>query len=186
MSTILEPGQIEASAVMPPFLHLPPANLFELRAARLEHLAEGNALGQYLKLVARLCRVQQRLVDNPPGGLPVAEERQRLCISHGLPPLAADSLVREGSWLVWLQALLGHFSEETTGPLGEALHVLRNSGDNQRKGWGIALLAGQYDAVPAALVPFIGAALQAAWSSWLLALPAPELKPGDSLAQCSG
>ena len=45
MSTILEPGQIEASAVMPPFLHLPPANLFALRAVRLEYLAEGNALG---------------------------------------------------------------------------------------------------------------------------------------------
>ena len=45
MSTILEPGQIEASAVMPPFLHLPPANLFEVRAARLDTLAQGNALG---------------------------------------------------------------------------------------------------------------------------------------------
>ncbi|MFJ4260396.1 formate dehydrogenase accessory protein FdhE [Pseudomonas monteilii] len=184
MSTILEPGQIEASAVMPPFLHLPPANLFDVRAARLEQLAEGNALGDYLRLVARLCRVQQQLVDNPPAGVPVAEERQRLCISHGLPPLAADSLVREGPWLVWLQALLEHFNGETRGPLGEALQVLRGSDDNQRKGWGIALLAGQYDAVPAALVPFLGAALQAAWSSWLLALPTPELKPAGSLAQC--
>jgi len=116
--------------------------------------------------------------------MPVAEERQRLCISHGLPPLAADSLVREGPWLVWLQALLEHFSGATGGPLGEALQVLRGSDDHQRKGWGIALLAGQYDAVPAALVPFLGAALQAAWSSWLLALPAPELKPAGSLAQC--
>ena len=184
MSTILEPGQIEASAVMPPFLHLPPANLFDVRAARLDQLAEGNALGDYLRLVARLCRVQQQLVDNPPAGVPVAEERQRLCISHGLPPLAADSLVREGPWLVWLQALLEHFNGETSGPLGEALQVLRGSDDNQRKGWGIALLAGQYDAVPAALVPFLGAALQAAWSSWLLALPTPELKPAGSLAQC--
>ncbi|WP_085626156.1 MULTISPECIES: formate dehydrogenase accessory protein FdhE [unclassified Pseudomonas] len=184
MSTILEPGQIEASAVMPPFLHLPPANLFELRAARLEQLAEGNALGEYLKLVARLCRVQQQLVDNPPTCMPVAEARQRLCISHGLPPLAADSLVREGPWLVWLQALLEHFNAQTSGPLGEALLALRGSDDNQRKGWGIALLAGQYDAVPAALVPFIGAALQAAWSSWLLALPASELKPAGGLAQC--
>ncbi|MGE8051538.1 formate dehydrogenase accessory protein FdhE [Pseudomonas monteilii] len=184
MSTILEPGQIEASAVMPPFLHLPPANLFEVRAARLEQLAEGNALGDYLRLVARLCRVQQQLVDNPPAGVPVAEERQRLCISHGLPPLAADSLVREGPWLVWLQAFLEHFNGETSGPLGEALQVLRGSDDNQHKGWGIALLAGQYDAVPAALVPFLGAALQAAWSSWLLALPTPELKPAGSLAQC--
>ncbi|EPJ2807293.1 formate dehydrogenase accessory protein FdhE [Pseudomonas putida] len=184
MSTILEPGQIEASAVTPPFLHLPPVNLFELRALRLEHLVEGNALGDYLKLVARLCRIQQQLVDNPPGGMPVAEERQRLCISHGLPPLAADSLVREGPWLVWLQALLQPLSGETSGPLGEALQVLRGSDDDQRKGWGIALLAGQYDAVPAALVPFLGAALQAAWSSWLLALPTPELKPAGSLAQC--
>jgi len=184
LSTILEPGQIEASAVMPPFLHLPPANLFERRAVRLEQLAEGNAFGDYLQLIARLCRIQQQLVDNPPGSLPVAEERQRLCISHGLPPLAADSLVREGPWLVWLQALLEQLRGEATGPLEEALQVLRGSDDNQRKGWGTALLAGQYDAVPAALVPFLGAALQAAWSSWLLALPTPELKPAGSLAQC--
>lgn len=184
MSTILEPGQIEASAVTPPFLNLPPANLFERRAERLEQLAEGNALGQYLMLIARLCRIQQQLVDNPPSALPVAGERQRLCISHGLPPLAADSLVREGPWLTWLQALLEHFDGVSDGALGEALRTLRESDDSQRKGWAIALLAGQYDAVPAALVPFIGAALQAAWSHWLLTLPEPELKPADSLAQC--
>ncbi|WP_273824160.1 formate dehydrogenase accessory protein FdhE [Pseudomonas asplenii] len=184
MSTLLEPGQIEASAVAPPFLHLPPANLFELRAARLEQLAEGHALGDYLHLVAQLCRVQQQLIDNPPGGLPVAEERQRLCISHGLPPLAADSLVREGPWLAWLQALLDGLDAPVTGALAEALDSLRGSDDNQRKGWGIALLGGQYDAVPAALVPFLGAALQAAWASWLLALPSQELKPAGSLAQC--
>ncbi|QCI10443.1 formate dehydrogenase accessory protein FdhE [Pseudomonas putida] len=184
MSTILEPGQIEASAVMPPFLHLPPRNLFERRAERLAQLAEGNALGDYLRLVARLCRLQQQLVDNPPSGLPVAEERQRLCISHGLPPLAADSLVREGPWLPWLQVLLEGFDEANDGPLGKAVQTLRDSAESQRKGWGIALLAGQYDAVPAALVPFLGAALQAAWSSWLLALPEAELKPAGSLAQC--
>ncbi|MBK4999879.1 formate dehydrogenase accessory protein FdhE [Pseudomonas sp. S31] len=184
MSTILEPGQIEASAVMPTFLHLPPHNLFERRAERLGQLAEGNPLGDYLRWVARLCRLQQQLVDNPPSGLPVAEERQRLCISHGLPPLAADSLVREGPWLVWLQALLEGFDGPAEGPLGEAVQTLRGAAEGQRKGWGIALLAGQYDAVPAALVPFIGAALQAAWSSWLLALPEAELKPAGSLAQC--
>ncbi|WAB98624.1 formate dehydrogenase accessory protein FdhE [Pseudomonas putida] len=184
MSTILEPGQIEASAVMPPFLHLPPANLFELRAVRLEQLAAGHALGDYLRLVARLCRIQQQLVDNPPGALPVADDRQRLCISHGLPPLAADGLVREGPWLVWLQALLDRFDDEADGPLAAALQALRGSDDRQRKGWGAALLAGQYDAVPVALVPFLGAALQAAWSSWLLELPSPELKPSGSQAQC--
>lgn len=184
LSTILEPGQIEASAVMPPFLHLPPANLFELRAVRLEQLAAGHALGDYLRLIARLCRIQQQLVDNPPGGLPVADDRQRLCISHGLPPLAADGLVREGAWVAWLQALLDRYDDEANGPLAAALQALRGSDDSQRKGWGSALLAGQYDAVPVALVPFLGAALQAAWSSWLLALPSHELKPSGSQAQC--
>ncbi|MDF0731318.1 formate dehydrogenase accessory protein FdhE [Pseudomonas entomophila] len=184
MSTILEPGQIEASAVTPPFLHLPPVNLFSLRAERLGRLAEGHALGDYLRLVAALCQVQQQLLDDPPGGVPVAEQRQRLCISHGLPPLAADSLVREGPWLVWLQALLERFPTPAAGPLAEAVQVLRGADEAQRKGWGIALLGGQYDAVPAALVPFIGAALQAAWASWLQAVPSEELKPASSLAQC--
>lgn len=184
MSTVLEPGQIEASAVMPPFLHLPPGHLFDVRAARLERLAQGHAMGDYLLLIARLCRIQQQLVDNPPSALPVAEDRQRLCISHGLPPLAADSLVREGAWLVWLQALLDQFDESGQGPLHDALHRLRISDDTQRKGWAIALLSGLYDAVPPALVPFVGAALQAAWSSWLLALPSTELKAATSLAQC--
>ncbi|MCO7633284.1 formate dehydrogenase accessory protein FdhE [Pseudomonas guariconensis] len=184
MSTLLEPGQIEASASAPPFLHLPPATLFDVRAARLEQLAEGHVLGDYLRLIARLCRIQQQLLAQPPSELPVAEERQRLCLSHGLPPLAADSLVREGPWLAWLQALLERFDDAPTGPLGQALEQLRQSDESQRKGWGIALLGGQYDAVPAALVPFIGAALQAAWSHWLLSLPGPELKPTGSLAQC--
>ncbi|MDR6711828.1 FdhE protein [Pseudomonas hunanensis] len=184
MSTILEPGQIEAAATAPPFIHLPGTDVFAVRAARLEQLAEGHALGDYLRLIARLCRVQQQLLEQPPSGLPMAAERQRLCISHGLPPLAADSLVREGPWLDWLQALLDRFETQAEGPLGEALSCLRQSDQAQRKGWGIALLGGQYDAVPAALVPFIGAALQAAWSHWLFSLPSQDLKPVDSLAQC--
>ncbi|EKT4524049.1 formate dehydrogenase accessory protein FdhE [Pseudomonas putida] len=184
MSTILEPGQIEAAATAPPFLHLPSSELFQLRAERLEHLAERHALSDYLRLAARLCRVQQYLLAQPPTSMPVAEERRRLCLSHGLPPLAADSLVREGPWLPWLDALLEHFQNEPSGALADAVRTLGNSDQTQRKGWAIALLGGQYDAVPAAMVPFIGAALQAAWSHWLLSLPEPELKPGGSLSQC--
>lgn len=184
MSTILEPGQIEASATAPPFLHLPPANLFAVRAARLEQLAQGHALGAYLGLIAQLCTAQQQLLARPPSAMPVAEERQRLCISHGLPPLAADSLVREGPWLAWLQALLDTFNAPAEGSLAQALSHLRQSDEPQRRGWGIALLSGQYDAVPAAFVPFIGAALQAAWAHWLHSLPTEGLTTTDSLAQC--
>ena len=40
--TILEPGQIEAAASKPPFLNLPPRDLFALRGQRLSKLAEGS------------------------------------------------------------------------------------------------------------------------------------------------
>ena len=159
-------------------------NVFALRAARLERLAEGNALGDYLRLIAELCRTQQSLLDQPPASLPVEAERQRLCLEHGLPPLAADSLVREGHWLVYLDALLQRFPVPAGAELVAAVNALRDANADQRKLWGIALLTGQYSAVPAAVVPFLGAALQAAWSHWLLSLPSAELKAADSLCQC--
>lgn len=184
MSTILEPGQIEASASAPPFLYLPPPNLFGLRAARLEQLLSGHPLADYLALIAGLCRVQQDLLDQPPSAPALDPERLLLCQQHGLPPLAADSLVRDDSWQLWLEALLARYPAPLQPPVQKALATLGSANAGQRKAWAIALLSGQYAGVPAALVPFLGAALQAAWSHWLLSMPTADLKPGDSLGQC--
>jgi FdhE protein len=184
LSTILEPGQIEASASTPPFLRLPPHNLFTLRAVRLERLASGHPLADYLHLVAGLCHLQQSLLDEPPLAQAPAPERLLLCQEHGLPPLAADSLVREDGWLPYLDVLLRRYQAPPRSAVKSAVATLHNASVGQRKVWAIALLSGQYAGLPAALVPFLGAALQAAWSHWLLSLPACELKPCASLAQC--
>ncbi|MDO8712009.1 MULTISPECIES: formate dehydrogenase accessory protein FdhE [Pseudomonas] len=184
MATILEPGEIEAAAGSPPFLHLPPNNLFALRALRLEKLADGHPLADYLRLVADLCRVQQDLLDNPPDSAPLDPERLRMCQQHGLPPFAADSLVREDTWLAYLDALLQRYSPPPDSAVEKAIASLRNANSGQRKAWAIALVSGQYSLLPAALVPFLGAALQAAFSHWLLHTPKLALKPGDSLNQC--
>jgi FdhE protein len=37
-----------------------------LRALRLERLAQGHPLAEYLRLIAGLCRAQQQLMDDPP------------------------------------------------------------------------------------------------------------------------
>jgi len=184
LSTILEPGQIEASASSPPFLHLPPHNLFTLRAARLERLAGGHAMADYLMLIAGLCHVQQSLLDQPPAAPTLDPERLLLCQQHGLPPLAADSLVREDGWQPYLDALLQRYQALSMPLVQQAMDTLRNASAGQRKAWAIALLSGQYAGLPAALVPFLGAALQAAWSHWLLNMSTSDLKPGDSLSQC--
>ncbi|WP_085634053.1 MULTISPECIES: formate dehydrogenase accessory protein FdhE [unclassified Pseudomonas] len=184
MPTILEPGEIEAAAGSPPFLHLPPRDLFTLRALRLEHLAEGHPLAAYLRLIAGLCRVQQQVLDDPP--LAVAPDAQRLetCHQHGLPPFAADTLIREDAWQAYLDALLQRYDAPEQAAVVESVTTLRTASPGQRRAWAVALVSGQYSLVPAALVPFLGAALQAAWSHWLLSVPNLRLTPGDSLSQC--
>ncbi|MHC8401106.1 formate dehydrogenase accessory protein FdhE [Pseudomonas sp. MDT1-17] len=184
MATILEPGEIEAAASSPPFLYLPPKNLFTLRALRLERLAAGHPLADYLRLVAGLCHVQQRLMDDPPVTAMPDAERLRVCQQQGLPPFAADSLVREGNWLPYLEALLQRYLLPPQPAVEKAVATLRSANAGQLKAWAIALVSGQFALLPAAVVPFLGAALQVAWSHWLLSTPDLVLKPGDSLSQC--
>jgi FdhE protein len=184
LATILEPGEIEAAASSPPFLHLPPNNLFTLRALRLERLVDGHPMADYLRLVTGLCHVQQRLLDDPPVTAMPDPERRRVCQQHGLPLFAADSLVREDHWLPYLEALLQRYQPPPQPAVEKAVATLRSANVGQRKAWAIALVSGQFALLPAAVVPFLGAALQVAWSHWLLSTPDLALKPGDSLSQC--
>ncbi|MCU0070465.1 formate dehydrogenase accessory protein FdhE [Pseudomonas koreensis] len=184
MPTILEPGEIEAAASSPPFLHLPPHNLFTLRAQRLEHLADGHPLADYLHLIAGLCHVQQQILDDPPSTAPLDEQRLEVCRQHGMPPFAADTLIREDTWQLYLEALLQRYLAPEQPAVVEAVTTLRIASPGQLRAWAVALVSGQYSLVPAALVPFLGAALQAAWSHWLLSAPSLQLTPGDSLSQC--
>jgi FdhE protein len=189
LATILEPGQIEAAAGSPPFLHLPPHNLFSLRAERLEYLAQGHQdlrhpLADYLQLLAGVCRAQQQVLDDPPLGEPLDRQRIELCLQHGLPPFAADSLSREDDWQAYFDAFLQRYTAPEQPAVAEALDTLRQAGSGQRRAWAVALVSGQYSLVPAALVPFLGAALQTTWSHWLLSTPNLQLTQGPRLSQC--
>src|SRR5512143_3704513 len=97
-TTLLQPGQIEAAAGDIPELRLPPADLFLMRARRLEQLAEGHTLGDYLRFVARLARAQHdRLAGEPAAVLPAAE-RLAQCREYGMPPLAPAGLAWPRGW----------------------------------------------------------------------------------------
>lgn len=182
--TILEPGQIEAAASKPPFLNLPPRELFILRAERLDKLAVDHPLGDYLRLLADVCRAQQQVLDNPPT-LPVLDaHRTRECLTHGVPPLAADTLVREDAWLAVLDAWLDAFGTPDNPAVAAALEQLRDADAGQRKAWAVALISGQYDSLPAALVPFLGAALQVAWTHQALSLDPSAVREREDQTHC--
>jgi FdhE protein len=167
---LLEPGQIEAAAERPPFIHLPPHNLFALRASQFDALANDHPLGDYLRLLAGVCRAQQQVLDQPPTVPELSERRIRESLAHGLPPLSADTLVRENGWQAFLDAWLDQFYTADNPLVRAALARLHRADEPQRRAWAVALLAGQYEGVPAELVPFLGAGLQVAWSHWLFGL----------------
>jgi FdhE protein len=143
-----------------------------LRALRLERLAEGHPLAEYLRLIAGLCHAQQRLMDDPPDAAVPDPQRVQRCLEHGLPPFAADSLVREDAWLPWLHGLLQGYQPAAQSAVEQAVrHCATPAPGSSRSGrWRWSAVS---SLLPAALVPFLGAALQAAWSHWLLTTPDP-------------
>ncbi len=65
MQRVLDPAQIEAFAQRTiPRIRLPdPSTVFAARAARLRHLSEGHAVGDYLRLMAAVADAQQSALD---------------------------------------------------------------------------------------------------------------------------
>lgn len=181
---ILERGEIESSANIPPFLNPPTQSLFKRRAERLKSLAQGHPLSGYLLLMAQLCEAQDRALAEMPA-LPGPDQRALdLSLEHRMPPLAFEALVRGNDWLPALDLLLKQFQPQGNAAVSAALQQLSQADSGQRKAWAVNLLSGQFDLLPAALVPFLGAGLQVAFSHWLLALPVGTLSERESCTQC--
>src|ERR1700761_8575791 len=70
MQRVLDPAQIEAFAQRTiPRIRLPdPTSVYSSRAARLRHLSEGHAVGDYLCLMAALADAQQAALAACPDG----------------------------------------------------------------------------------------------------------------------
>lgn len=181
---ILEPGQIAAAAAKPVFAILPPADLFARRAERLRRLAVGHQLADYLLLMAGLCDAQQRLFAE--ANLPGLPDTAALARSreHRMPPLVHETLVREDSWCDLADRLAAELTADASAPVRAALDQLRAADIGQRKAWAIGLLSGQFDLVPPALAPFLGAALQVVFSHWLRALPDGQLVESEACTLC--
>ena len=101
------------------------AVLFARRAARLRRLAEGHALGDYLRFLASLAEAQQAALDAFPE-VPLPTERDlALARGHGLPPLSAGSWPRAHAWRSALRQILGRAREPADLPGAARLAIDR-------------------------------------------------------------
>jgi FdhE protein len=75
-----------ASLDITPLLLPQPATLYRQRAERLQQLAAGHVMADYLQLASRIAQAQHQLVHSQPVLLPEREDYFRQCAEHGLPP----------------------------------------------------------------------------------------------------
>ncbi|GAB7541369.1 formate dehydrogenase accessory protein FdhE [Cupriavidus sp. 8B] len=147
----------EASRHFTPLLQPDLAGLYGRRAARLRALAEGHGLADYLRLAARVAEVQASLL--PEAG--------------GSGPVNARAFPQEGQWGPLLDRLIEQLAHDVPAPVAPHLAALRALPADARLGAAQALTEGRFDAVPAAIAPFLWAALSLQCASAARAAPVP-------------
>jgi FdhE protein len=164
MTKTLQPGQIEAAAGSIPELRLPPADLFLMRARRLEQLAEDHAMGDYLRFVAQLARAQHELLNAGPTGHLPADDRLAQCREFAMPPLAPAGLARLSGWHDTARHLARTVQPALTAVGQAALQQVVEGEDAWLDEQATRLLDIDTQHLNAAVTPVIGAALQVHWT----------------------
>ncbi|MHB8623720.1 MAG: formate dehydrogenase accessory protein FdhE [Sulfuricaulis sp.] len=170
-AAVIQPGTIEAPAGEIPFLRLPERNLFQERADRLGSLAAGHALADYLRFLAALTRAQHESLSQL-HHVPLPDTRQlERCREHGMPPLGTQAWVRDPVWCETLRRILAQL-ETSRLPAATLATIarLKRFDDSSLDSLADALLAGDYENLDRANIPFIGAALQTYWLYLVTAL----------------
>ena len=170
MRRILEPGQIEAFAEGAiPRLRLPDrTRLFAARARRLRQLgatgAPGQAIGDYLRLMAAVAETQQAALRTFDAPLPTATELAR-SHTHGMPLIHASGWARAPEWRDLVSQMCGSVGAAPDVPPSarQACERLRALPPPQMEAQADALLAARADSIEVAAAPFLMAALQVYW-----------------------
>jgi FdhE protein len=170
MRRILEPGQIEAFAEGAiPRLRLPDrTRLFAARARRLRELgatgAPGQAIGDYLRLMAAVAETQQVALRTFDAPLPTATQLAQ-SHTHGMPLIHASGWPRAREWRDLVAQMCGSVAVAPDVPPSarETCERLRALPPPQLEAQADALLAARADAIEVAAAPFLMAALQVYW-----------------------
>jgi FdhE protein len=183
---ILEPHEIQARPASEiPFIRLPQRrSLFADRAARLEHLAQGHAMQDYLGFIAKVARAQDRMLAEIPAlALPPAELLAQ-SREHGMPPLNPHSVRRDPLWCDALRRMLRNLEPQVEGAAKSVIKRLDAERDEFYEAQASKLLAGITLGLDLATAPLIGAGLQTYWVHLVTALGAGAFAPIDAPSVC--
>ncbi|MBI4996100.1 MAG: formate dehydrogenase accessory protein FdhE [Rhodocyclales bacterium] len=171
------------SASEPPAILAPEADLFLRRATRFDQLAEGHSLGDWLRYLSALCRAQHEALRALPS-LPVPDvaalARAR---EHHMPPLPAQSWPRDPAWHQALRSIAAALLPAAPEPARADLTRIATLPADQLETLAERVLHTELYGDDAALLPYVGAALQVLWTG-LAQRVAPSLTQLDVPGVC--
>jgi FdhE protein len=165
------------------------ATRFLASAARLDKLAGGHPLDEWLRFMATVARAQHAVATTlAPAGSLRPEEVTRL-VEARLPPLAADGHPRDPAWREGLRLLLAEIEATPLPPPAvEAIEQLRAMDDTQLERLADQFLRGRVSAHETAAAVYIAGALQVYFTDSAARLVASDLRLLEerSLCPCCG
>jgi FdhE protein len=183
-------GDPSGGVKAPPALILPdPATRFARSAARLEALAAGHPMTEWLAFMARLTRTQHVVATTLrpfPGPQRITVER---AVDARLPPLAAEGHRRDAAWREGLTMLLDTFDGRASPlPARAAVANLRARDADAVEALADRFLIRGVDDADAGAALYVAAALQVYFTRAVAGLPAASLRllPQRGLCPCCG
>jgi FdhE protein len=148
----------------PPAVLAPAADIFANRAARFEQLAAGHSLGDWLRYLGALSRAQhdalQALPNLPvPDAAALARARE-----HRMPPLPAQSWPRYAAWHQSLRDIAAALMPAAPEPARADLARIATLSAERIEVLAERMLHTELYGDDAALLPYVGAALQVLWT----------------------
>lgn len=183
---------LESTRHFHPVLRPDLGKLYRARAARLNSLAQGHELAEYLLLAAKVADAQAAALATPTEDTIVAQalsaEAPLQTTSDALPVVGVDpvQIARQGAWLPYLDAILTSLEEQGSDAVAPHVQALRDMSAEDRIAAGLALAEGRFEAVAPASAPFLWSALslEVALSARVAALPAEHEEEAANCPLC--
>jgi FdhE protein len=183
-------GTALGGVTAPEALILPdPAKRFADTGRRLETLATGHPMQEWLRFMMALAQAQHAAATTlaPPAGLEKSVVEQ--AVDTGMPPLAADGYRRDAAWRDGLALVLDSFDDYPMPAQGRTVIArLRARDADAIEALADGFLQGSVDAADAGSVLYVAAALQVYFTRMAASLPASSLRllPERGVCPCCG
>lgn len=154
------------SSSEPPHVIAPDAKtIFTTRAQRFEQLAEGHALGDWLRFLAAITRAQHEALQALPALAPFDAAQLARAREHRMPPLPAQSWPRDPLWQASLRQIIARIADVAPEPARQDLARLAGFAPERIEALAERVLHTELYGEDAALLPYVAAALQVLWTA---------------------